>query len=307
MDSSATDRGQKVSIAYDDLPPNLRIPEQNADAKGPARKKKLGDELAELRDNLHKLTFHVFHDRTHVVRHPEACYFGYARKGVRGNVDNDLERLLNVGQYSSANPVVARVGLYVQPIISAAHSALLATRAVYNVVTWRDPILSFWVTLFLAAAVVVLAIFPWRIFLFVTGFMVLGPQNWAMRIVGERGTTPARIKKFLEERKKKQKERKMKKTNLSTELPKDQPIISSHTSDNAPPPRLTHDDVNPREIHGVSVPYSQLMYHRMYDWPPEPQYSKCEPTAEIARSLGGSSHHRNRSGSSGSGRIFSPL
>lgn len=273
---------KELQKQYEDLPPSLRIPEQNASAKGPAKKKKLGDELAELSTNMHKMTCHVFNDRTHVVKHPEATYFGYARKGVYGNVDNDLERLLNIGQYSSANPVVARVGLYVEPIISAALSGLCATRAVYNVITWRDPILSFWVTLLIAILVVVLAIFPWRLFLFAVGFLVLGPQNWALRIMEERGTTPKRIKTFIEDRKKKQQERKAKTKAFSTELP-NQPIISCHTSDNAPPPHLMHGEVDAREIHAVSVPYSQLMYHRMYDWPPEPQYAKCEPTVEVEK------------------------
>jgi hypothetical protein len=279
MDSSTSFK--KDAIPFDELPPRLRIPDQDADAKGPARTKKLGEELNELRDNMHKLTFHLFHDRTHVVRQKNACFFGQANWGRAGQVDHELERLLNIGQYSTANPVVARVGLYVEPIISAAHSGLCTSRALYNVVTWRDPILSFWVTLFLAAAVVVLAIFPWRLFCFVTGFVIVGPQNWILRVMDERGTTPKRITEFLENRGKKQEEReKMRKEKDFGEIPRDQPIISGHM-DNAPPIQLSFDDVNLRELHEVSVPYSQLMFQRMYDWPPEPQYAKCEPTEEL--------------------------
>jgi hypothetical protein len=267
------------AIPIDELPPRLRIPDQDENAKI-ARTKKLGDELNELRDNLHKLTFHLFHDKTHLVRQKDACYFGQANWGRAGQVDNELERLLNIGQYSSANPVVARVGLYVEPIISAAHSFLCLSRAVYNVVTWRDPILSFWVTLLLAAAVVVLAIFPWRLFCFVTGFVIVGPQNWILRVMDERGTTPKRLTDFLENRRTKQEEKKKTNEKDLGEIPRDQPIISGHM-DNAPPIQLSFDDVNLRELHEVSIPYSQLMYQRMYDWPPEPQYAKCVPTGEL--------------------------
>jgi hypothetical protein len=152
----------------------------------------------------------------------------------------------------------------------------------------------------LAASVVVLAIFPWRLFLFVTGFLVVGPQNWMLRIMDERGVS-AFIKKFLEKRRKKQKKSDKKEDGgLDRKLPEDQAIVSSHTSDNSPPLSLSRKDVDPREIHQVSVPYSQLMYQRFYDWPPEAQYSKCEPTAELSylngcgsRSRHGSNHSVN--------------
>jgi hypothetical protein len=55
-----------------------------------------------------------------------------------------------------------------------------------------------------------------------------------------------------------------------------QPIISCHTSDNSVPVQLSHGDVDPRSLHQVCVPYSQLKgTQRFYDWPPEPQYSSC--------------------------------
>lgn len=276
-------------IDFDELPPHLRIPDQNMDAKGPAKKKKLVDELYELRDNMHKLTFHFFNERTHVVKHKNAVYFGSAQKAVtskkkrKGDINYELDRLLNTGQFSSGNPVVARVGTYMEPIIQAAGSGLCATRAVYNLLTWRDPILSFWFTFLLMVAVIVLAVFPWRLFFFFFGLVVVGPQNWALRLAKERSTTPRFILKFLEKRAKKREEKKKEQMErkYQSELPKDQPIISCHNSDNSPPEEKSHAEVDPREIHAVSVPYNQLMYHRMYDWPPDSQYAKCEPTVDV--------------------------
>ena len=196
-------------------------------------------------------------------------------------MNTELERLLNIGQYSSGNPVVARVGLYVEPIISAAHSGLCLSRVIYNIVTWRDPILSFWISLLLLAATLILAVFPWRLFLFVTGLVIMGPQNFVLRIMHKQDRAPKFLEDFLE----KQKNRRKRKSKdiASDDVPRNQPIISCHTSDNTPPAVVTFDVVQPSEVHEVCVPYSQLMHHRMYDWPPEGAFSRCEPTAEVER------------------------
>ncbi len=280
-----------------DIPARLLFPDQNADAKGPTRKKKLGNELAELRENLHKVTLHLFNDRTHRIRRKDACYFGSAHGGRTAHLDHDLERLLNIGQYSSANPLVPRVGIYIGPLIGAAQSALCLTRVVYNIVTWRDPILSFWVSLILIAGVIILAIFPWRLFFLVMGCLVIGPQNYCLRVMDEKGTTPHFIQDFRKKRKM-AKAAKIAGMKSSDDVPRDQPIISSHTTDNTPPVEVTFDDVDPREVHEVCVPYSQLMYHRMYDWPPEPTFSRCEPTASFERDAQRLQRHGGRNYSS---------
>lgn len=262
------------SLSIEEIPPFKRIPEQNIDVEDEKTKKKLSDEMYEIRDTMHKMTFHLFNDRTHVVRNRDACYFGQANKDKwrRGDVNQELDRLLNVGQYSSANPVVARVGLYVEPIINAARSGLCFSRAVYNIITWRDPMLSFWVSILLAAIVVILFIFPWKLFFFLTGLVVVGPQNFVLRKLEERGRTPQFIKKLLKRTPKDKRES----DGSSKVIPTDQPIISCHSPDGAAPLGLTHEDVDSRQIHEVSVPYSQLMYQRMYDWPPEAQYARVE-------------------------------
>jgi hypothetical protein len=132
--------------------------------------------------------------------------------------------------------------------------------------------LSFWVSILLAAIVVILFIFPWKLFFFLTGLVVVGPQNFVLRKLEERGRTPQFIKKLLKRTPKDKRES----DGSSKVIPTDQPIISCHSPDGAAPLGLTHEDVDSRQIHEVSVPYSQLMYQRMYDWPPEAQYARVE-------------------------------
>jgi hypothetical protein len=154
--------------------------------------------------------------------------------------------------------------------------------------------LSFWVSLLLAALVVFLFLFPWRLFFFVVGLLAVGPQNWVLRMLEERGRTPKVLKRLLHRKKKDVAAVAKKKDGEESaeELPADQPIASAHTSDGVAPLRLSHDEVDSREIHQVSVPYSQLMYQRFYDWPPEAEYAKVKlenPLAE--QELAANSQH----------------
>lgn len=275
--------------------PKEVFPEQDLSARVQARKKKkLGDELNELRHNIHRMTFHAFHHRTHRIRNRNAVYFGSAHKIRPHHVEHDLERLLNVGHHSSSNPLLSRVGLYMEPMISAAHSGIGLLRALYNVLTWRDPILSFWITLALAGLAFMLAIFPWRLFFFVTGWLVLGPQNWLLSFMASKGRTPKFIKDFQNKQKQArinaQSEALMAARNAT--VPTDQPIIFAHPSKNT---ILEEKTCDPRELHEVCVPYSQLMHQRMYDWPPESLYSKCTPNVDlqrVARKLEETRHRR---------------
>jgi C2 domain len=279
--SSMSNESLHLSSSVQYVAPKITLPEQDLDAKVPPRKKKkLGDELNELRDNFHKLTFHAFHDRTHRIRNRDAVYYGGIHRGRPDLIAHDLERLLNVGQHSSPNPLVSLVGLYMEPMISAAHSGLGLLRALYNILTWRDPILSFWVSLTLLCSVFFFAIFPWRLFFLVIGWLVLGPQNYLLRVMAARGSTPSFINDYIIKRRNARvtAQTEALQTVKNATLPRNQPIIFSHTSDNSPPKQR-----DPREVHEVCVPYSQLMYHRTYDWPPEPRYAKCTPNADLER------------------------
>jgi hypothetical protein len=63
---------------------------------------------------------------------------------------------------------------------------------------------------------------------------------------------------------------------IESTLPEDQPVFKSHGEPNQKSTELDLSEVNPREVHHVVVPYSQLKYQRMYDWPPEPQYARVK-------------------------------
>lgn len=90
-------------------------------------------------------------------------------------------------------------------------------------------------------------------------------------------------------------------------LPADQPIFKSHAEPNQRPTELDTSEVNPKEVHHVVVPYSQLKYQRMYDWPPEPKYARVtippKPAPAVQKrktpasggSKGSSLHVRRRS------------
>ena len=267
----------------DEVPMYLRLPDQDIDARGPRKKKKkLSEEMRDLQNNLHKLTAHQFHFKTHVEPREDSVYFGMAsKKGPKtgSQLDTDFDKLLNVGQYSSANPIVGKMAVYIEPIISGIQSGLAVSRVMYNIVTWRDPMLSFWVSTAFLAIAIVLLVFPWRIFLFCAGFVVVGPQNYILRVLDDHRMAPKLLQQKFDKMRKPKYVRKKSSVGMraADTFPINQPVISCHTSDNSPPMEFSTVDVDPREIHQVCVPYSQLRSRRFYDWPPEPRYARCFP------------------------------
>jgi hypothetical protein len=273
------------AMKTEDLPPYLRYPDQDMDSKRTTKKKRLIDGLDELRENVHKMTFRLFRDRTHIPPEGGALPF----RSVRGSgksamaLEVELERLLNIGPFSSSNPVTARIGMYMEPLVDAMQCVLAMTRVVYNVLTWRDPMLSFWVTALFIVSSIVLFLFPWRLFLCVVGLGSFGPQNWILRELNDKNMAPVCVERLLASMKSSnridsfKRNRKVKRSVIQkVDDITNQPIISCHTSDNSVPAHLSHGDVDPRSLHQVCVPYSQLNgTQRFYDWPPESQYAKC--------------------------------
>jgi hypothetical protein len=261
-----------------DIDPALVFPQQDIDVEGPQSSKKLTDDLAEVKDKMHELTWHLFDDHPYVVKNSNTLFFGDAKKNEKrrkADVKKELDRFLGLGKYSYSNPFVSRVGLYVEPIIGSAYSFLCLFRAGFNVVTWRDPMLTFWVSFFCGILVVVLFVFPWRLFLFVVGMLLVGPQNWLIRILRqneyllpEHGykSSNKRLHMFTEE---------------INELPTDVPIVTAADRKPGNEPKLMKKILDdPREIHHVVIPNSPLIYQRCYDWPPEPKYATV--TREVA-------------------------
>ena len=159
------------------VPQNI-VTMQNIDSTIEGKGTKLTDDLAEIKEKLHELTGHLFNDRTHLPPNPEGTAFSNPRKSSSRKKDTtkELEKVLNIGSYSHSNPVISRVGLYLTPVVDGALSFLCLFRALFNVFTWRDPYLSFLVSIAGSVLALILFVFPWRIFLFIAGMVVVGPQ-----------------------------------------------------------------------------------------------------------------------------------
>jgi len=270
MTSNPSSAGNGSLEEADSIDPALLWPEQNIDVEGPSTGKKLTDDLADIKDKMHEIFWHRFNDQTYAAPSPDAIYFGETKKSEKrrkGDVPRRLDKLLHVGQYSHSNPFVARVGLYVEPIIGSAYSFLCLFRAGHNIYTWRDPMLTFWLSLFSGILVIVLFVFPWRIFLFILGIMLVGPQNWVIRELRERGhLPPARIGAHKKE--------------AGPVSHSEQPIFTAHQYHQGfSTPEAA--DIDSKEIQRVVVPYSPLMYQRFFDMPPEPQYAQVKRDTSI--------------------------
>jgi hypothetical protein len=139
--------------------------DQDIDFVGVSSGKKITDDLAEVRDKMHELTWHLFDDHTYVMKNPNAVFFNDLKKGRSKSQDpsKEFDKYLHLGKYSHANPFVARVGTYVEPIVSSMYSILCFFRAGFNIVTWRDPFLTFLLSFFLMIASLVLFFFPWYV------------------------------------------------------------------------------------------------------------------------------------------------
>ena len=129
---------------------------------------------------MHELTWHCFDDQIYTIPGRDTLYFGDTKKPERKRKDakKKLDKLLNVAKYSNSNPFIARMGLYVEPIIGSLYSFLCLFRAGFNVATWQDPMFTFLLSLFSVCLSIVLFLFPWRQFLFVFGFWLVGTKRF---------------------------------------------------------------------------------------------------------------------------------
>lgn len=176
---------------------------------------------------------------------------------------DEYDKLLRSGKYSSNNVIVSKVAVIVQPMVEIIQLFLSMFRALYNLFMWRDPVLTFWLQLFLLLAIPMMHIIPWRIVLGLSGLIFVGPQNWILRVIRE-GKSGATVPDFdLLVNKKKPEEIEV--DNL------DAPLFSSYAPDNRP---VRDSQLDKSDIKEVAVPHSQLMHRRCYDWPPEPEYAR---------------------------------
>eukprot|EP00538_Stauroneis_constricta_P012396 CAMPEP_0119563032 /NCGR_PEP_ID=MMETSP1352-20130426/22247_1 /TAXON_ID=265584 /ORGANISM="Stauroneis constricta, Strain CCMP1120" /LENGTH=1557 /DNA_ID=CAMNT_0007611557 /DNA_START=192 /DNA_END=4865 /DNA_ORIENTATION=+ len=182
---------------------------------------------------------------------------------------NEHDKLLGINKYSHSNIILQRIAVIVQPILEMMLAGLCFFRCMFNALTWRDPYLSFWITLVGPVLVILLHVFPWRMASLVAGFVLVGPQNYFVRLYKEKNGI-AEEPDFDALTKKK-------KIGLGSVAEYEPNYFSSQAPDNRPV-HISHVDTShPRT---VVVPNSPLMYSRFYDWPPEPDYSRiyaCAP------------------------------
>ena len=179
----------------------------------------------------------------------------------------EYNKLLQLHKYSHNNPIVAKICVIVQPILEVVQIGLFINRALFNIFTWQDPILSFWVTVFGMTAVVILHLFPWRLVFGILGIVLVGPQNWIIRVVREK--SGYRELDLDTIRKKKKRSKKIEEDDI------DIPYFSSIAPDNRP---ILPSSLDKSTIYPIAVPHSPFKYStRFYDWPPEPEYARVNP------------------------------
>lgn len=149
----------------------------------------------------------------------------------------------------------------VQPIVEIVQGWLYLIRAVFNIFTWQDPILSFWIAVLGPVAVLVLHLVPYRIAFFFLGVAVVGPQNYLLRLFREsKGDPPPDFDKLFRKKKATKEDRIEESQYFSSEAPGNQ--------------NIKYVNVDQHQVRNVVVPYGPLKYNRFYDWPPEPQYAR---------------------------------
>lgn len=274
--------------------PNVEIkmlskpPQQDMLQKPKSKGKPVPEVMAEARHKLHSFLFHVFNDRVYAkprdLSSSSRKYGGRKRRNrlrtfikrklhsvdhnMHGkktdfkDIEDEYDRILEIGKYSHANPWISKIGTIVQPVNEMVIEGLCFFRALYNIFTWKDPILTFWITVIGPILVVIFHCFPWRPIMGIVGIALFGPQNWFIRWHRERKYGPDEFDpdKVVKKRKSEK--------NIDTE---EAQLFSMYAPDNQP---ISNEDIGHSSVRKVLVPYSALMYQRFYDFPPETEYAR---------------------------------
>jgi hypothetical protein len=165
-------------------------------------------------------------------------------------------------QYSHSNPWINRVAIVIQPLVEMSQTFLFAIRALFNVFTWQDPVLCFWLCFLLPILALVLYIAPYRVLFFLSGIYIIGPQNYVLRLYRETrtGYKPPDFDKIT-------KKKKIEKVEDFKEMQ----FFSSEAPGNQ---QIRFRNIDPTQVKQIVVPSNVLMYNRFYDWPPEPEYAR---------------------------------
>lgn len=207
------------------------IPEQNMGVKTKFSSTIIGS-IEKMHAKASKASLHLFDDRVFVV-----------------DDKAEAEKLLHIN--TTNNPIAKKMNPIMGAFLKLIDIELCAFRALFNVIMWKDPLLSFWVTLFVFILMVVLLVFPWRLFFFAVGLVGVGPQNYFLADWFE--------------------------TKLATKQQKKKKRSNSYAMgscrDLAESPLLFRNNahVKPDGRHReIIVPSVAFRYNRFYDWPPDP-------------------------------------
>ena len=235
---------------------------------------------------------------------------------------DEFDKLLGY-RLKNPNPIVRITSSFLGPLMRIIRIAIYTVRISFNVCTWRDPYLTFWVFSFLCLLMIVLFIFPWRTFFFFSSLVLLGPQNIAVRKYLERRAN----RKEQEEKEDKEREALKAQLKINDPLglaqPQTQQSNSSITSSSkkeenggkkkriwglnrrkenelnlqsheikeaemfhSPRPAFfahTKPSKRTQVPRDVAVPYFRFRKDRFYDWPPDPTVSRATPMSLMTR------------------------
>ena len=266
------------------------LPEQNISVKDGKKKKdkSIKRELEEVEEKVQKATKYLFQYHTYYSTESNEPPFGKKATAEKGSEvydsKRDLDKMLGVGQFSQWNPIVSKVTSQFIPITRILGVVLSIYRSFYSIVTWRDPILTFWLSIAGTISIAVLLVFPWRLVFFLVGVLFFGPQNLFVRIFREhifddtKNMRPGRIVRAFREILKDDNGKAVwaknghtdEKNVQSNSSAVSQPLFRCH----APASNPLVDRTNNVEAQHIVVPYSAVFFSRFSDWPPDPDHTR---------------------------------
>lgn len=303
-------------------------PPQNSDKSG--RKLPPQAHLSRVEHMLHRATKNISVEHVHFPPPHVQSQLGKEvnAKGPAGDVltakekqhYDEFDKLLGY-RTKNPNPIVRITSSFLGPLMRMIRIVIYAVRISFNVCSWRDPYLSFWIFAFLCVLAFILLIFPWRTFFFLTTLVLLGPQNIAVRKYLERRAKD----RELEEKEQKEKDdlnaaatetnvsesvkSSAKKSNLASKEDENKDDKGkkkrlwgrNHKKDaedeqaqeinepdlyQSPRPAFyahTRPARRTQVPRDVAVPYFRFRKDRFYDWPPDPTVSRATPMLTYAQ------------------------
>jgi len=292
-------------------------PQQNAYAKS-GRKIPPQAHLSKVEHMLHKASKNISIEHVHFPPPHIQAQIGKEvnAKGPAGDVltakekqfFDEYDKMLGF-RSKNPNPIVRITSSFLGPLMRIIRIVIYGVRISFNICSWRDPFLTFWIFAFLCTLAFVLLIFPWRTFFFLSTLILLGPQNIAVRkylerrakereseekeekSLEEKDAEKSSKTKSKEEEKKKAKEKEAKDKAEAKKKKRGWGLRKKGDEDeeneqneadlyHSPRPafhaytRPAKRTTVPRD---VAVPYFRFRKDRFYDWPPDPTVSRATP------------------------------